>query len=137
MNSSNTSGQALPIEAAPDPSKAVSRLSLLMAVVTSQAYLVHAIFFAHALTPISVHIVDRQTHLALLPGQVGSLEAVFHWDGLIPTMLIAVLVFAVGWMAVRGTAKLLGAMELRTYASRLSPAIAVSEIATVSTGGTT
>lgn len=114
------SGQALPIEAVPDPSKTVSRLSLLTAVVTSQAYLIHAIFFAQALTPISVHVIDRQTHLQLLPGQVGNLEAVFHWDGFIPTMLIAVLVFAVSWMAVRGTAKLLGALELKTYAYRLS-----------------
>src|SRR5690242_10266843 len=114
MNSSNTYGQALPIEVAPDPSKAVSRLSLLMAVVTSQAYLVHAIFFAHALRPISIYVIDRQTHLEALPGQVGSLEAVFHWDGLIPTMLIAVLVFALSWMAVRGMAKLLGAPELKT-----------------------
>lgn len=137
MNSPNTSGQALPIEAAPGPSKTVSRSSLLTAVVMSQVYLIHAIFFAHALTPISVHVIDRQTHLQLLPGQVGSLEAVFHWEGLIPTMLIAVLVFAVCWMAVWGTAKLLGALELKTYANRLSHAIATNEIATISTGGTT
>ena len=134
MNSSNAFVQAPPIEAAPDLSKTVFRLSLLTAVVMSQVYLVHAIFFAHALTPISVHVIDRQTHLQLLPGQVGSLEAVFHWDGLIPTMLIAVLVFVVCWMAVRVTAKLL---ELRTYANRLSHVIATTEIATISTGETT
>lgn len=129
------SGQALPIEAVPDPSKTVSRLSLLTAVVTSQAYLIHAMFFAHALTPISVYVINRETHLHVLAGQVGSLEDVFHWDGLTQTMAIAVLVFAVSWMAARGTAKLLGALELRTYAYRFSHAIATNEIATVSTGG--
>jgi hypothetical protein len=124
MNSANTSGQALPIGAAPDPSKTVSRLSLLMAVVTSQTYWIHAIFFAHALTPVSVHVIDRQTHLELLPGQVGSLEAVFHWDGLMPTMLIAIVVFAVSWMLLRATAKLLSAPTPENYTDGLRHTVA-------------
>jgi hypothetical protein len=104
MKSSNMIEQALAIEPAPGLLKTASRLSPLLAVAASQAYLVHAIFFAHALTPISVSVVDRQTHLHLLAGQIGDIQETFHWDGLIPTMLISVIVFVVVWMAARLTA---------------------------------
>ncbi len=139
MNSSNVVKQGLAIEPAPGLSKAISRLSLLTAVVASQAYLIHAIFFAHALTPVSVYVIDRQTHLHLLSGQIGSIQVVFHWDGLTPTMLISLLVFVVGWMAARGTAKLLASSGSRgsgqTYRYQVAQAIAASDIATASTGG--
>jgi hypothetical protein len=139
MNASTTVKPGLAIEPAP-LSKTISRLSLLMAVVASQAYLIHAIFFAHVLTPISVYVIDRQTHLHLLSGQIGSTEEVFHWDGLTSTMLISVLVFVVGWMAARGTARLLsptrrslvGGSPGQPYSL---PSSAVSDIATVPTGG--
>jgi hypothetical protein len=140
MNRDNVDTKARALEPAPDCSKTVSRVSLLTAVVASQAYLIHAIFFAHALTPISVYVIDRQTHLRLLSGQIGSLQDVFHWDGLISTMLISVVVFVVGWMAARGTARLLGSVRPTglsgaTNLSHPAPTIAANDLATASTGG--
>jgi hypothetical protein len=79
----------LPIEIR-NPSKTVSRLSLLTAVVASQAYLIYAAFFAHALTPVGVFAMDPRTHLHRVNGQIGNIEAVFHWDGLISTILISI-----------------------------------------------
>jgi hypothetical protein len=140
MNRENIDTKARALEPAPDCSKTVSRVSLLTAVVASQAYLIHAIFFAQALTPISVYVIDRQTHLRLLSGQIGSLQQVFHWDGLISTMLISVVVFVGGWMAARGTAKLLGGVQPAglsgaTDLSQLAHTIAANNLATASTGG--
>jgi hypothetical protein len=140
MNSSTMVKQGLAIEPAPGLSKTIPGLSLLTAVVASQAYLIHAIFFAHALTPISVYVLDRQTHLRLVSGQIGSLQQVFHWDGLLSTMLISVVVFVVGWMAARATAKLLASSGPRwssghTHRYQLSHAIPARDIATPSTGG--
>jgi hypothetical protein len=137
MSSSNTVERRLAIEPAP-LSKTISRLSLLTAMVASQAYLIHAIFFAHVLTPISVYVIDRHTHLPLLSGQIGSTQEVFHWDGLTSTMLISVLVFVVGWMAARGAARLLSparGLEGVARPALLAPAIAANDIATVLTGG--
>jgi hypothetical protein len=108
MNSANMVEQGHALEPV---SKAVSRSSLLTALVVSQAYLIHATFFAHALTPISVFVIDPKTHLHLLSGQIGNIEEVFHWDGFIPTILLSVLVFVVGWMAARGTARLLAGLR--------------------------
>jgi hypothetical protein len=132
--------KARALELAPDCSNTVSRVSLLTAVIASQAYLIHAIFFAHALTPISVYVIDRQTHLRLLSGQLGSLQQVFHWDGLLSTMLISVVVFVGGWMAARGTARLLGSerpagLSGATNLSQLAHTIAPNNLATASTGG--
>ena len=139
MNRAIIETKARALEPAPDCSKTVSRVSLLTAVVASQAYLIHAIFFAHALTPISVYVIDRQTHLHLLSGQIGSLHEVFHWDGLLSTMLISVVVFVAGWMAVRGTARLLGSarptgLSGATNPSQLAHTIAANNLATASTG---
>ena len=121
-------------------SKTASRLSLLTAVVASQAYLMYAAFFDHALTPVGVYVIDPRTNLHLVSGQIGNIEEVFHWDGLISTMLIAVLVFVVGWMATRGTARLLASsgssgssVEDQPY--QLAQATTPSDLTTASTGG--
>ncbi len=107
MNSSTRVEQAHALEPISGASKTISRLSLLTALVASQTYLIHATFFAHALTPIGVYVVDPNTHLHLVSGQIGNIEEVFYWNGLISTILIAVLVFVGGWLSVRGTARLL------------------------------
>jgi hypothetical protein len=144
MNSSNAIESpiesASAIELEPALSKTISRLSLLTAVVASQAYLIHASFFGHALTPIGVYVIDPKTHLHLLAGQTGNIEEVFHWDGVIPTILIAVLVFAFGWMAAQGTAKLLAGSRRGVSAGRspdyqLSLVIALNDSQIVTNGG--
>lgn len=127
------------IEPTPDLSKTISRLSLLTALVASQIYLIHAAFFAHALTPISVYVIDPKTQLHLMSGQVGNIEEVFHLDGLIPTILVSVLVFVLGWMVARATARLYGRSRTRVLLGD-SPidtnsfkATAPSDVASVST----
>jgi|SRR5580700_10645190 hypothetical protein len=129
----------LPIEIR-NPSKTVSRLSLLTAVVASQAYLIYAAFFAHALTPVGVFAMDPRTHLHRVNGQIGNIEAVFHWDGLISTILISILVFAVGWLAARGTAGLLASsgssgLSIDDQGYQPAPAITANDLTAASTGG--
>ena len=126
MNLSKMVGHEIAVESAAGLSKTKSRLSLLTAVGASQAYSIHAVFFAHALTPISVFVIDRQTHLHLLSGQSGSIQEAFHWDGLIPTILISVLVFLVGWIAARGTAKRLTSSGPRESTFHPNPSISTS-----------
>jgi hypothetical protein len=130
----------LPIESMPNLSKTVSRLSLLVAVVASQAYLIHAAFFAHALTPIGVFVIDPRTHLHRVSGQIGNIEEVFHWDGLTSTILIAILVFVVGWMAARGATMLRTSSgspgpSIEDQQYQLAPAITASDLTAASTGG--
>ena len=139
MSSSNEIESAI-TDLEPDTSKTVSTLSLLTAVIASQAYLVHAAFFGHALTPVDVYVIDPKTHLHLLAGQIGNIEEVFHWDGLIRTMLITGLVFALGWMAIRGAAKLLvSSWQTSSIGSvpdrQLSLVIALNDAQIVTNGG--
>jgi hypothetical protein len=101
-------------------SKTVSRLSSLTGVLAFQAYLIHATFFAQALTPVEVYVVDPKTHRHLVYGQIGNIEEVFHWNGLISTVRISVLIFALGWMAARRTARLLSRSKLKGSLSRIN-----------------
>ena len=119
-NSSNMVARGFEIEPTLFPSKTVARLSSLTGVFASQAYLIHATFFAHALTPVEVYVLDPKTHLHLLAGQIGNIEEVFHWNGLVSTILIAVLVFALGWMAARGTARLISGSGSKGSLSQLN-----------------
>jgi hypothetical protein len=140
MNSTDGSEPESGIEPALVLSKTASRLSLLTGVFASQAYLIHAIFFAHALIPVEVYVVDPKTQLHLLAGQNGNIEEVFHWNGLLPTMLISVVVLALGWMAARGAAKLLSSWGSKKVFSsnqsiyQLAMAAASSDVSTASTG---
>jgi hypothetical protein len=73
-------------------------------------------------------------------GQIGNIEEVFHWNGLVSTILIAVLVFALGWVAARGTARLISGSDSKgslsqLNRSQLAPAVPASDIATASAGG--
>ena len=59
--------------------KGARRLGCLAGLVAGWTYSVYATFFAHALTPPSVYVIDRYTHRRLLPGQIGDLSEVFNW----------------------------------------------------------
>jgi len=112
----------------------------MTAVVASQAYLIHAAFFAHALTPVGVYVIDLRTHLHLVAGQIGNIEEVFHWDGLVSTILISALVFVVGWMGARGTATLLASWRSsgsskQALQYQFAQAVTASDITTAPTGG--
>ncbi len=85
MNSSNTVEHGFQIESTLIPSKTVARLSSLIGVFASQAYLTHATVFAHALTPIEVYVLDPRTHFHLVAGQIGDIDVgsrvCFELDG--------------------------------------------------------
>lgn len=88
-----------------DKETGARRLSLLAAFVASEAYSIYATFFAHALTPVTVYVVDRYTHRRLLPGQIGDIEEVFTWDGLVPILVFSLIVFSLTWCIMRVTAR--------------------------------
>lgn len=81
------------------------RLSLLAAFVAGEAYSIYATFFAHAVTPATVYVVNRYTHRRLLPGQIGDIEEVFTWDALAPILVFSLIVFTLTWCIMRVTAK--------------------------------
>jgi hypothetical protein len=139
MNSSNTVEPRFEIEPPLAVSRTVSRFSSLTGVFASQAYLIHATFFAHALTPVEVYVADPKTHLHLVSGQIGNIEEVFRWNGLIPTMLISVVVFALGWMVARGAARLLSSSGSKSSGRinqfELARAVAASDRTTASSRG--
>jgi hypothetical protein len=105
-------------------------------------YLIHGAFFNHALTPASVYVIDPKTHLHLLSGQIGNIEAVFHWDGLASTILMSVLVFIIGWAAVSGLAKLFAQSGLQSSHDKIDPnqlahSIVANDVVAVATGAHT
>ena len=55
------------------------RLNLLASFVAGEACSIYATFFAHAVTPATVYVVNRYTHRRLLFGQIGDIEEVFNW----------------------------------------------------------
>ncbi len=87
------------------PSDAATRSSLLTAFVAGEVCSICSTFFAHFLRPPSVYVVDRYTHRRLLPGQVGNLEEVFNWDGLIPILVLSFIVFILSWCVMYAAAK--------------------------------
>jgi hypothetical protein len=85
-------------------------------------------------------VIDPRSHLHRVSGQIGNIEEVFHWHGLISTILISILVFALGWMAARGTVWLLASsgtlgppIENQQY--QLAPAITASDLTLHQPGG--
>jgi len=86
------------------PSKAARRWSLFAGFVAGEAYSICATYFAHALAPASVYVVDRYTHQRLLPGQIGDVEEIFNWDGLLPILLVSYIVFSLPWCIIRVSA---------------------------------
>ena len=88
-----------------DKETTARRWSLFAAFVAGEAYSIYATFFAHALTPVTVYVVDRYTHRRLLPGQIGDIEEVFSWDALLPILVFSLVVFSLTWCIMRVTAK--------------------------------
>jgi hypothetical protein len=85
--------------------KGAGRCSCLAGLVAGWTYSVYATFFAHALTPPSVHVIDRYTHRRLLPGQIGDLSEVFNLDGLIHMLVLSLIVFILVWCILGAVAK--------------------------------
>jgi hypothetical protein len=85
--------------------KSARRLGCLAGLVAGWTYSVYATFFAHALTPPSVYVIDRYTHRRLLPGQIGDLSEVFNLDGLIHMLVLSLIVFIMVWCILGVAAK--------------------------------
>jgi hypothetical protein len=100
------------------PPKGAGRLSCLAGLVAGGAYSVYATFIAQALTPPSVYVIDRSTHRRLLPGQIGDLEEVFYWDGLIRMLVLSIIVFILAWCIVRVAAKCAGQLSVSVPRTR-------------------
>jgi hypothetical protein len=54
-----------------------------------------------------------------LPGQIGDIEEIFDWDGLLPILVVSLIVFSLPWCIMRVTAgcfvtsSVLNVIELR------------------------
>jgi len=96
--------------------KSAKRLGCLVGLVAGWTYSVYATFFAHALTPPSVYVIDRYTHRRLLPGQIGDLSEVFNLDGLIHMLELSLIVFILVWCIVSVTTKFPYELSRRTGA---------------------
>jgi hypothetical protein len=55
---------------------------------------IRAALFGHVLKPVDVHVVDAQTNRILATGQIGSLEEVIEWHGLLSKVLVSLALFA-------------------------------------------
>jgi len=83
------------------PPKAVRRLSLLTGYVAGETCSVYAIFFAHTMSPVSYRLVENDLKLRAIYGRY---QEVYHWDGLVFTLVASLAVFALAWCAVQGIA---------------------------------
>jgi hypothetical protein len=67
--------------------------SCLVGWVVGESYSIHASFFQHVLKPVDVHVVVAKTSRILAAGQMGSLEEVISWHGLLSIVLISLALF--------------------------------------------
>jgi hypothetical protein len=78
------------------------RIDMLSGFAAAEIYWIYAIFIAHVLT-ISVYITDRSTNLRVLSGQIGDLREVIHSNGVVPSLIASLGLFALVWCVVRGS----------------------------------
>ena len=93
-------GESAPARAS-RPTRRMSRIGAASGFVATELYWLYVIFFASIVNPVSVYVVDRQTGLHLLSGQVGNLESTLNWSSVSIAVLLSLLVFASTWLAVR------------------------------------
>jgi len=85
----------------------MSRIGAASGFVATELYWLYVIFFASVTNPVRVFVVDRQTGLHLLSGQVGNLESTLNWSSVSIAVLLSLLIFASTWLAVRVVANAL------------------------------
>jgi hypothetical protein len=84
-----------------NPSQHVKGLSLLAGYVAGEAYSIYAVFDAHALTPVTAYLTEQTPFLRAVSGKY---REVIDLNGLLPVVLASLVVFALAWCTVRGTA---------------------------------
>ena len=84
-----------------NPSQHVKGLSLLAGDAAGEAYSIYAVFGAHVLTPVTSYLTEQTPFLRAVSGKY---REVIDLNGLLPVVLASLVVFALAWCVVRGTA---------------------------------
>src|SRR6185437_3359900 len=84
-----------------NPPKGVASLSLLAGYVAGEICSVYAIFIAHTMNPVSYHLVENNLRLRALYGRY---QETYDFNGLVFTLIVSFVVFAMAWGAVRAIA---------------------------------
>ena len=88
------------LSSTPDVANGANRIALLTGLIAGVAYSTFASFIANALTPVSGRLIE----LDLLHRSVsGRYEEVLSLNGVIPTVLGAIVVCAMVWLMTRAT----------------------------------
>jgi len=88
------------LSSTPDVANGANRIALLTGLIAGVAYSTFASFVANALTPVSGRLIE----LDLLRRSVsGRYEEVLSLNGIIPTVLGAIVVCAMVWLMTRAT----------------------------------
>ncbi len=88
------------LSSTPDVANGANRIALLTGLIAGVAYSTFASFIANALTPVSGRLIE----LDLLRRSVsGRYEEVLSLNGIIPTVLGAIVVCAMVWLMTRAT----------------------------------
>ena len=82
-------------------SRVVRRTSMLAGYLAGETCSVYAIFVAHTMSPVSHQLVGSDPRLRAI---YGAYRETYNMDGLVFTLAISVLVFAIAWCAVRAIA---------------------------------
>lgn len=76
-------------------------MSLLAGYVAGEICSVYAIFIAHTMNPVSYHLVENNLRLRVLYGRY---QETYDLNGLVFTLIVSFVVFAMAWGAVRAIA---------------------------------
>jgi hypothetical protein len=90
-------------------SRQVKSLSLLAGYVAGEVYSIYAVFYTHALIPVSAYLAKQGPHLSVVSGKY---HEVFDLSGVLPVLVTSLMTFALAWCVVRGTALALSSSEL-------------------------
>ncbi|MGA9724356.1 MAG: hypothetical protein WBQ86_17990 [Candidatus Binatus sp.] len=97
----------------------LSRFSILCGFVMLDVYWLYLTFLSHVMNPVSVFVVDSQTGLHLLSGQIGSLAVTVAWSEVWLAVLLSLFVFALATLVADAAGKML-ANSASASSSRLA-----------------
>jgi len=84
-----------------NPPKIAGRVSLLAGYIAGEACSLYAIFIAHTMNPVSYRLVENDQNLRTIYGRY---QEIYNTDGLVFTLAVSCVGFAIAWCAVRGIA---------------------------------
>ncbi len=89
-------------------SRVVSRISLLAGYLAGEMCSVYSTFVAHTMSPVSYRLVESDRKLRAI---YGAYRETYNMGGLVFTLAISVLVFAIAWCVVRAIAEVIAMPE--------------------------